>query len=174
MVHNIADLYELSIDQLLELERMGEKSASKIIRNIDHSRSQPLARVLNGLGIPFVGERTAQILASHFGSVDEIAAASAETLQEANEIGPKVADAIRQFFAEERNRELIERLRAAGLTLHRPEGQVNERGPLTGTDFRAHRHVADTETRRGEGSASKSQAARWRDRSAQDKLSGGG
>lgn len=131
LVHNIADLYGLTLPQLLELERMGEKSASKIIRNIDHSRSQPLPRVLNGLGIPFVGERTSQILASHFGSLDEIASASAETLQEAAEIGPKVADAIRQFFGEERNRELIERLRAAGLRFTAPK-QFKKAGPLTG------------------------------------------
>ncbi len=134
LVHNIADLYALTVNQLLELERMGEKSASKIIRNIGQSRSQPLARVLNGLGIPFVGERTAQILASHFGSLDEIASASAETLQEVNEIGPKVADAIRQFFAEKRNRELVERLRAAGLRFTAPK-EIKKGGPLTGMTF---------------------------------------
>jgi DNA ligase (NAD+) len=134
LVHNIADLYGLTADQLLKLERMGEKSATKIIRNIDRSRSQPLARVLNGLGIPFVGERTAQILADHFGSLDAICAASSETLQEANEIGPKVAEAIRQFFAEKRNRELIERLRAAGLRFTAPK-QTKKEGPLAGMTF---------------------------------------
>jgi len=113
---------------------MGKKSASKIIQNIDRSRSQPLPRVLNGLGIPFVGERTAQILAEHFGSLDEIAAASAETLQEASEVGPKVADSILQFFAEKRNRELIERLRTAGLRLTGPK-QAKNQGPLTGLTF---------------------------------------
>ncbi len=115
LVHNIADLYSLTEEQLLSLDRMGKKSASKILANIDASRKQPLSRVLNGLGIPFVGERTGQILASHFGSLDAIAAASSAELQEAEEIGPKVADAVRQFFAESRNRELLERLREAGL-----------------------------------------------------------
>ncbi len=134
LVHNIADLYHITVDQLLELERMGKKSASKVIQNVDHSRCQPLARVLNGLGIPFVGERTAQILASHFGSLDAIAAASPESLQEANEIGPKVAESIRQFFAEERNRELIERLRAAGLRFTAPK-EAKRTGPLTGLTF---------------------------------------
>ena len=134
LVHSIADLYDLKVGQLLDLERMGEKSASKIIRNIDLSRSRPLARVLNGLGIPFVGERTAQILAAHFGSLDAIAAASPEALQEAEEIGPKVSEAIRQFFAEVRNRELVERLRAAGLQFTGPR-QVNKKGPLTGLTF---------------------------------------
>lgn len=134
LVHNIADLYTLTVEQLLELERMGQKSASKIIKNIDASRAQPLARVLNGLGIPFVGERTAQILADHFGSLDAIAAASPEALQEASEVGPKVADSIRQFFAEERNRDLIERLRAAGLRFTGPK-HLKKKGPLTGLTF---------------------------------------
>jgi DNA ligase (NAD+) len=134
LVRNIADLYELKLEQLLELERMGKKSASKIIQNIDASRSQPFARVLNGLGIPFVGERTGQILASHFGSLDAIAGASDEQLQEANEIGPKVAASIRHFLDEARNRELIERLRAAGVQLA-GEKQTKVEGPLKGLTF---------------------------------------
>jgi DNA ligase (NAD+) len=134
LVHSIADIYSLSVDQLLQLERMGKKSATKVIQNIDQSRAQSLARVLNGLGIPFIGERTAQILAEHFGSLDEIARASAETLQEAHEIGPKVADSIRQFFGEERNRELVERLREAGLRFTAPK-QPKKKGPLTGLTF---------------------------------------
>ncbi|MGA8026827.1 MAG: NAD-dependent DNA ligase LigA [Bryobacteraceae bacterium] len=134
LVDNIADLYRLTVEQLLELERMGKKSASKVIQNIDHSRSQPLPRVLNGLGIPFVGERTAQILAGHFGSLDEIANASTDSLQEVNEVGPKVADSIRQFFAEGRNRELVERLRAAGLHFTGPK-EAPKKGPLTGLTF---------------------------------------
>jgi DNA ligase (NAD+) len=134
LVKNIADLYELKEEQLVELERMGKKSASKVIANINRSRSQPLSRLLNGLGIPFVGERTAQILAGHFGSLDAIAAASVADLQQAQEIGPKVADSIRQFFAEERNRELIERLRAAGLQLIGPKTSRAE-GALSGRTF---------------------------------------
>ena len=105
----------LTAEQLMELERMGQKSADRIIRNIDASRNQPLPRVLNGLGIPFVGERTATILADTFGSLDRIAAADMDTLQAAEEVGPKVAHSIRRFFDEPRNRELVERLRAAGL-----------------------------------------------------------
>jgi DNA ligase (NAD+) len=134
LVHNIADLYHLTVDQLLTLERMGQRSATKIIENIDRSRSQPLARVLNGLGIPFVGERTAQILAVHFGSLDAIASASEEELREANEIGPKVSQAIRQFFDEPRNRELIERLRAAGLRFTAPR-EKPKAGALRGKTF---------------------------------------
>jgi DNA ligase (NAD+) len=133
-VRNIADLYGLTSEQLMELERMGKKSAAKIVQNIDASRSRPLSRVLNGLGIPFVGERTAQILSDHFGSLDEIGAAPADSLQEAEEIGPKVADSIRQFFAEQRNRELIERLRKAGLQFIAPK-QRKKSGALTGLHF---------------------------------------
>ena len=133
-VRNIADLYGLTAEQIAGLERMGKKSAAKVIENINRSRSRPLARVLNGLGIPFVGERTAQILSDHFGSLDEIASASAEALQEADEIGPKVADSIRQFFAEERNRELIERLREIGLQFTATK-QRKSKGALTGLTF---------------------------------------
>ncbi len=135
LVKSVADLYDLTLDQLLELERMGQKSAEKVLQNIDRSRQQPLPRVLNGLGIPFVGERTAQILADTFGSLDAIAEADEEKLQEAQEVGPKVSQSIRQFFHERRNRELVERLRKAGL---RFEHQIKEKkaaGPLTGKVF---------------------------------------
>jgi DNA ligase (NAD+) len=134
MVHTVADLYRLKAEQLSELDRMGKKSAAKVVHNIDRSRSQPLSRVLNGLGIPFVGERTAQILASHFGSLDELAAASEEELQAAEEVGPKVAHSIRQFFEEPRNRDLIEALRAVGLQFTGPK-QVKTQGKLTGMTF---------------------------------------
>ena len=134
LVRNIADLYSLTADHLTALDRMGAKSASKVIHNIDASRAQPLWRVLNGLGIPFVGERTAQLLANHFGELDAIAAASNESLQEVNEVGPKVAQSINQFFAEQRNRELLERLREAGLRFAAPK-QKPTRGPLSGLTF---------------------------------------
>ena len=118
----------------MSLDRMGEKSAGKIVQNIDRSRQQPLWRVLNGLGIPFVGERTAQILADHFGSLDAIAHADTATLQQADEVGPKVAHAILQFFAEERNRELVERLRAARLQFTSTQKRKNS-GKLAGLTF---------------------------------------
>ena len=116
LVRSVADLYELKLPQLVDLERMGKKSAEKLLGNIDRSRKLPLPRLLGGLGIPFVGERTAQILADTFGSLDAIMAADAEELQRAQEVGPKVAQALVQFFAESHNRELVERLRRAGLT----------------------------------------------------------
>ena len=134
MVKSVADIYKLDVPQLLQLDRMGQKSAEKIIKNIDHSRKQPLPRVLNGLGIPFVGERTAQILAESFGSLDAIKNADEETLQQAEEVGPKVSQSIRLFFHEHHNRDLVERLRKSGLTF---EHAVVKKmgGPLTGKTF---------------------------------------
>lgn len=134
LVKSVADLYQLTAEQLEGLERMGKKSAAKLIANIDRSRSLPLPRVLNGLGIPFVGERTAVLLADAFGSLDKIAESSEEELQRAEEVGPKVAASIRRFFQEERNRELVERLRAAGLTFTH-ERRRREGGPLEGRTF---------------------------------------
>ncbi len=115
-VSGMADLYRLTKEQLLKLDRVGEKSAQALLDEIEGSKSAPLARVLLGLGVRFVGERTAQLLAVHFGSMDALMAATAEELEAVNEVGPRVSQAIVEFFAEERNRELIERLRAAGLT----------------------------------------------------------
>jgi DNA ligase (NAD+) len=113
---------------------MGKKSAEKVKTNIDASRKRPLARVLNGLGIPFVGERTAQILADTFGSIDAIAEADEDQLQRAEEVGPKVSQSIREFFHEKRNRELVERLRIAGLTFEQ-EIKVRASGALDGKTF---------------------------------------
>jgi DNA ligase (NAD+) len=113
---------------------MGAKSAANVVRNIENSKKNPLPRVLAALGIRFVGERTAVFLAEAFGSLDKIASAGLEELQQAEEVGPKVALSISRFFAEPRNRELVERLRAAGLQFTcesaRPKG-----GPLQGLTF---------------------------------------
>jgi DNA ligase (NAD+) len=133
MVRSVADLYDLTAEQLLELERMGRKSAERIINNIDGSRKQPLPRLLSGLGIPFVGERTGAILADTFGSLDAIQAADLETLQAAEEVGPKVAHSIRRFFDEPRNRELVERLRTAGLQFQHTKKKTA--GTLAGKTF---------------------------------------
>lgn len=115
LVRSVADLYNLTVAQLIQLERMGKKSAEKLRAHIEASRGQPLPRILNGLGIPFVGERTAQFLAEAFGDLDAIATASEDELQRAEEVGPKVAQSIYRFFHEERNLDLVERLRAERL-----------------------------------------------------------
>jgi DNA ligase (NAD+) len=111
LVKDIADIYELNKDKLLTLERIGEKSAQNLLNEIEQSRKLPLERVIFGLGIRFVGERTAEFLAEHFGSMDALMNASVEELQEVNEVGPRIAESIRQFFDEPRNRNLVERLR---------------------------------------------------------------
>jgi len=115
LVSGVADIYGLTVEKLVTLERMGKKSAANVIRNIDNSRKNPLPRVLTALGIRFVGERTAVFLAEALGSMDSIAQASLDDLQRAEEVGPKVAESVFQFFREPRNCELIERLRGAGL-----------------------------------------------------------
>jgi DNA ligase (NAD+) len=134
MVKSVADLYDLKAEDLASLERMGAKSAGNVIRNIENSKKNPLPRVLTALGIRFVGERTAVFLAEAFGSMDRVASAGLEELQQAEEVGPKVALSISRFFSEPRNRELIERLRVAGLQFTsesaRPKG-----GRLQGLTF---------------------------------------
>ena len=116
LVHSIADVYQLTKEQLLTLERVGEKTADALLTEIEASKKQPLNRVLLGLGIRHVGERTAQALAEEFGSIDALIAATEEELTVVNDIGPKVAATVREFFSNQRNLALIERLRKAGLT----------------------------------------------------------
>jgi DNA ligase (NAD+) len=133
LVKDIADIYELNKEKLLTLERIGDKSAQNLLDEIEQSRKLPLQRVIYGLGIRFVGERTAEFLAEHFGSMDAIMNASVEELQEVNEVGPRIAESIHEFFAEPRNRKLVGRLKAHGLTL---TGKKRERGTtLAGKTF---------------------------------------
>jgi len=115
LVKNVADIFELTEEKLLKLERVGEKSAQNLLREVEAAKKAPLERVILGLGIRFVGERTAQFLAQHFGTLDAIIEASEAELEEVNEVGERIAESIREFFAEPKNRELIERLRRAGL-----------------------------------------------------------
>lgn len=115
LIDNIADLYDLRAEQLAPLPRLGEKSARNIIQSIASSCEVPFHRVLFALGIRFVGETTAKYLASHFGCMDAVMNASREELLEAEEVGEKIADSIIDYFADEQNRKIIERLRKAGL-----------------------------------------------------------
>jgi DNA ligase (NAD+) len=132
-VKNLADIYKLTKDDLLKLERMGDKSAENVLGEIEASKKLPLERVIYGLGIRFVGERTAEFLAEHFGSLDALMKASEEELQEVNEVGPRIAKSMIEFFQESRNRELVEQLRKAGLTF---AGKKKERGTkLAGKTF---------------------------------------
>ena len=117
LVRTISDLYRLTKADLMGLDRIGEKTAAALIAEIEKSKRAPLNRVLLAFGVRFVGERTAQLLAAQFGGIDALMAATKEELEAVNEVGPKVAQAIADFFAVERNRELVERLKAAGLTM---------------------------------------------------------
>jgi DNA ligase (NAD+) len=125
LVKNVADIYDLTKETLLGLERFAEKSAQNILDETAKSKRLPLERVIYGLGIRFVGERTAQFLAEHFGSMDALEKASVEELQDVNEVGPRIAESIVEFFSIAANRRLVERLREAGLTL---TGQKKQRG----------------------------------------------
>jgi len=133
LVKNVADIYDLTKDKLLRLERFADKSAQNILNEIEKSKSLPLERVIYGLGIRMVGERTAQFLAEHFGSMDELEKAGVEELQNVNEVGPRIAESIVEFFAIPANRDLIERLRKAKLRL---TGEKKQRGTkLAGKTF---------------------------------------
>jgi DNA ligase (NAD+) len=133
LVRNVADIYKLTKADLLELERMGEKSAQNVLAEIESSKKLPLERVIYGLGIRFVGERTAQFLAEHFGSMEDLMNAGEAQLEEVNEVGPRIAQSIREFFEEPRNRELVKRLQLAGLNF---TGKKKQRGTqLAGKTF---------------------------------------
>ncbi len=133
LLKSLADIYTLDKPKLLTLERVGERSAQNLLDDIEASKKLPLERVIYGLGIRFVGERTAEFLAEHFGSMEALMHSSAEDLQQVNEVGPRIAESIREFFEEPRNLELVERLRKAGLQF---TGKKKRRGTqLAGKTF---------------------------------------
>ena len=139
LVRDVADLYALTQEKVANLERMGDKSASNLLLEIDNSKKASLARLIFALGIRFVGERTGQLLADHFASLDKLAKASEEELLEVEEVGPRVAESILEFFREPRNLKVIEKLRKASLQfesakIHKPEGNLaGKQFVLTGT-----------------------------------------
>jgi DNA ligase (NAD+) len=120
LLSDAADVYRLSVDQLVPLERIGERSAQQLVAAIDGSRSRPLAKLLVGLGIRHVGPTAAVALARDIGSLDAIAGADAETLAAVDGIGGVIAESVRAFFANERNRAMVEKLRAAGVNFDGP------------------------------------------------------
>ena len=126
MIHNIADLYTLKAPDIACLERMGKKSAVNIMEGIRASKEVPFERVLFALGIRFVGETTAKTLAKAFRSIDALAEASLDDLMQVDEIGARIAQSILQYFADARNREIIERLREAGVQMQMAEQDSSE------------------------------------------------
>ena len=121
LVKDVADLYDLRKEQLEVLPRLGEKSAENIVDSIEKSKQVPFARVLFAIGMRYVGETTSKYLAAHFRTMDALAAASVAELVEADEVGAKIADSIVAFFADERNRSILERLSAAGVQMRTVE-----------------------------------------------------
>jgi DNA ligase (NAD+) len=128
-------MYALDMDALLAVPRLAEKSAGNLLRSIEASKARGLARVLVSLGIRFVGEQTARILAEDFGSIDAIEAAGEEQLRESDGIGPEVAASVRLFFEQEENRGIIGRLRNAGVDLTAPKRERAAPRPLAGKTF---------------------------------------
>jgi len=134
LVKDVADLYGLTHEQLADLERMGNKSATNLLEQIESSRNAELSRIIFALGIPSVGERTGHWLADHFGSLDELAQASGKELEDVFEVGPKMAKGISEFFREKRNLEVLEKLRSAGLRFEQKAARKQD-NRLAGRQF---------------------------------------
>ncbi len=133
LVHDVADLYSLTVEQLADLERMAEKSARNVVIGIAESKNRELWRLIHGLGILHVGEGAARKLADHFHDLDALANVSMDELQQAEDVGPVMAQSIRDFFDNPRNQAVIEKLRNAGLKLKEkaaPKAAVT--GPFAG------------------------------------------
>jgi DNA ligase (NAD+) len=135
LVKDVADIYRLKAEQIAELERMGEKSAAKLIDQIEKSKTRPLAAIIFALGIRHIGEEMAERLVRRFNSVDELASASYETLTEVPTIGPKIAESIIDFFKVEQNRDIVKRLKDAGVKLEQAAPARTEGLPLSGQEF---------------------------------------
>ncbi len=141
LVGDPADLYTLKVEQLADLRktndaRLGEKAAARTVASLRESRTRPLSRLIYALGIRFVGDSTASLLARRFGDLDALAAASAEQLEEIDEIGARIAESVRAFFDSERNRKLLDRLRAEGLRFEEDKSDREaEGGRLEGRTF---------------------------------------
>jgi DNA ligase (NAD+) len=134
LVKNFADIYKLTKEDLTELERMADKSAQNVIDSIEASKTKPLWRLVAGLGIRHIGGQTAQILAEHFGSLDEIMHAGAEQLQVVEQIGPKVAQAVYEYFHDNKNAAVINQLLSTGVKPQSP-GKAKAKGRLAGKTF---------------------------------------
>jgi DNA ligase (NAD+) len=131
IVHDFADVYGLTVEQLASLERLAEKSAQNLRNAIEGSKTRGLARLLNALGIRMVGERAAQLLAARFGDIAQLQSATEDDISQVHGIGPQIAQSVARFLAEPQNRAIIERLRQAGVVM-KEEGVVEGPRPLDG------------------------------------------
>jgi DNA ligase (NAD+) len=135
-VKDPADLYHLRAEEIVEVERMGEKSAANLLAGIEKSKSAPLDRLLHAIGIRHVGARIAQVLAEHFGSLEALEEADEEALLQVETIGPEIASSVAGFFSSKAGRKFLERLRQAGVKPpSRAPRRVASTGPLAGKTF---------------------------------------
>jgi DNA ligase (NAD+) len=136
LIKNVGDLYGLKEKrgQLLNMEKLADKSVTNILNSIEKSKNRPLPRVIFALGIPNIGDQTAELLAEHFTNLDELAEASREKLQEIPSIGPKITDSILAFFRQKQNQKIIDKLRKAGVKLEAEKAETREL-PLAGLEF---------------------------------------
>jgi DNA ligase (NAD+) len=132
LVRKLSDIYRLKKEDLVNLERMGEKSAQNLLEEIERSKNAGLARLIFALGIRYVGERLAEILAEHFPSLEALSNATYEELIKIPEIGPRIAQSIVDFFRNEENRKLIQELKELGV---KTEAEKPKEGPLSGKTF---------------------------------------
>lgn len=135
LIHNIADVYALQKSRIAALERMGEKSAQNLLDGIEASKSLPFSRVLFGLGIRFVGEGVAKLLADHFISMDNLRKATQEELEHVEGVGPRIAESVVRFFQEKHSRNLVDRLAKAGVRMQAEKRAVTGNTKVTGKTF---------------------------------------
>jgi DNA ligase (NAD+) len=135
LVHDTGDLYSLTAEQLRTLPRTGEKTVVNLLASIERSKTRPFARVLYSLGIRFVGFQNAQLLAAAAGDIDALEAMTAQDLESTEQIGPVIAESVVSFFAQPQNREIVEKLRRAGVTLRGQAARRAAGGPLSGKSF---------------------------------------
>jgi DNA ligase (NAD+) len=134
LIRNVADLYDLTLELLVELERFGEQSAQQLVAAIEASKARPLSSLLFGLGVRHVGKTVAQLLARRFGTMRALMKATEAEINEVPGVGGAIAEAVAAFFAEPRNVELIARLERAGLTFAEPRA-TTAGGPLAGRTY---------------------------------------
>ncbi|MDD3777567.1 MAG: NAD-dependent DNA ligase LigA [Actinomycetota bacterium] len=134
-IEDPADIYYLNYDQIISLENFKQKSTQNLLDSIANSKTQPLSRLLYGLGIRFVGQHVAQVLADHFGDLDTLMAAEYSQLESIHEIGPRIADSVASFFRQEQNLKIIEKLRRAGLNFSGKKREVEKREEFEGKNF---------------------------------------
>jgi DNA ligase (NAD+) len=135
LVRDFADLYRLTVPQLAELDRLADKSAANLVNAIAASRGRGLARVLYALGIRYVGERAARLLAEHFGSMARVMDATAEEIGGIHGIGPRIAGSVRLFFEQPANRKVVERLQEVGVVVEEEAARPTGPRPLEGKTF---------------------------------------